>query len=370
MPYFLKHSFDPDFNHLKMKPREMQDGRLDIHNMNYVQNVLKGDLLAQWEDVSETCTAELDQRFIYPKKVFPQGPRTRVDPANPDRLLADADGYVFYENGLIRVKKMLNVRQNVDMRTGNISFVNNMVVHGSVQAGFRVQARNVMVREHIEAAEVVALETIVCMGGAKGGEGAFLDAGKSIQVGFCENATLNGHDDVMVRGTCMHSQVYAGRRFHVRGRLIGGFSCCYDYAYVAGDVGNRQGAETQILVGYDPMLLYRDFQLNARIKRQIERIRQLEAGRTLTKGGAEEVETQLVEARERLAKFEMGKAKVWERIQTSEKLDDCRVMVMGTVHPGTEISIGTAYLALQDPLSDVRFFYEDGEVKWASPAKA
>jgi hypothetical protein len=143
MPYFLKHRFDPDFNHLKRKPSEREDGRLDHYNLNYVQNVLKGDVLAEWQEVTEADAVELDQRHLYPKKVFPRGPRTEVNPENPDQLLAADDGYVFYDAGLIRVKKLLNVRQDVDFSTGNVSFVNNMVVHGAVNPGFRVQAKNV-----------------------------------------------------------------------------------------------------------------------------------------------------------------------------------------------------------------------------------
>jgi uncharacterized protein (DUF342 family) len=49
-------------------------------------------------------------------------------------------------------------------------------------------------------------------------------------------------------------------------------------------------------------------------------------------------------------------------------LERCRVIVPGSVKPGVEVSIGPAYLKVNDFLENVRFYYENREVKIASPA--
>lgn len=367
MPHYLKHAFDPDFDHFKLKPAEREDGRLDPYNLNYVQNVLRGDLLAEWREVSEADAAHLDQRFLYPAKTFPKGPRTAVDPENPDRLLAADDGYVFYDNGLIRVKKLLNVRRDVDFNTGNISFVNNMVVHGGVLAGFKVQAKNVLVRENIEAATVTALESIVCEQGVKGGDRGLLDAGKTIKINWCENAVLHAGLNVLVEGHCMHSRIYAGRRLQVRGRMLGGIAYCYDYAYVEGELGGRE-TETQLVLGYNPRLLYKDRLIIDNIRALMERQRQCELHTGKGCVADEERAATLADIRARIAAYEDARKRIWERIYASERLETCRIFAPGKVHPGVEVSIGPAYLRIDEEVENVHFLYRDGEVVMGSPA--
>lgn len=368
MPYYLKHRFDPDFNHLKRKPSEREDGRLDHYNLNYVQNVLKGDVLAEWQEVSEHDAAELEQRYLYPKKVFPGGARTEVNPENPDQLLAADDGYVFYDAGHIRVKKLLNVRQDVDFSTGNISFVNNMVVHGAVSTGFRVQAKNVLVRGNVDAGTVTALESIVCEGGVKGGDRGVLDAGKTVKLNWCEKALIHAGLNVLVENHCMHSRIYAGRRLHVRGRLMGGVAFCHDHACVEGGLGGPGEVETEIALGYNPRLLYKDRLIIYSIRALRARLQQCEMQVAKGKDLAEEYGPQVEDTLQRIATYEAARQRIWERIQASERLESCRLAVPGKAYPGVEVSIGPAFLILDEEVENVHFRCEDGEIVMGSPA--
>ena len=368
MPYYLKHRFDPDFNHLKRKPSEREDGRLDHYNLNYVQNVLKGDVLAEWQEVSEHDTAELDQRYIYPKKVFPKGPRVEVNPENPDQLLAADDGYVFYDAGHIRVKKLLNVRQDVDFSTGNVSFVNNMVVHGAVSTGFSVQAKNVLVRGNVDAGTVTALESIVCEGGVKGGDKGFLDAGKTVKISWCEKALIHAGLNVIVDNHCLHSRLYAGRRLQVRGRLMGGVAFCHDYVCVDGGLGGSGEVETEVVLGYNPRLLYKDRLIIYSLRVLQERLKQCETQVAKGKNLAEEYAPQVEDTQQRIAAYEEARKRIWERIQTSERLESCRLVVPGKAYSGVLVSIGPAVLQLDETVENVHFRYEDGEILMASPA--
>ena len=370
MPYYLKHHFDPDFNHLKRAPSEREDGRLDHYNLNYVQNVLKGDLLAEWVEVPEADASELDQRFIYPKKLFPKGFRVEADPENPDRLLAADDGYVFYDAGLIRVKKLLNVRQDVDFSTGNVSFVSNMVVHGSVMPGFKVQAKNVLVRGNVDAGTVTALESIVCEGGVKGGDKGFLDAGKTVKLNWCERALVHAGLNVLIDAHCLHSRLYAGRRLHVRGRFMGGTAFCHDFVCVEGGLGGPGEVETQLVLGYNPRLLYKDRLVIYSLRALAERLRQYEMQAGRGKAAAEEYAPLMEDCRVRMRTYEDARKRIWERITAGERLDSCRVIAPGRVMPGVEISIGPAYLFVDQEYENVHFRCEDGEIVVGSPALA
>ena len=367
MPYYLKHYFDPDFDYTHLQPRHRKDGSVDHFDLGYVQNVVKGQVLLECVEV-EDGFAGLDPRYVVMERKFPAGRKTEIDPANPHQLLASANGYVFYENGLVTVKEILNVRRDVDYHTGNIPYVGDMVVHGAVRSGFRVRAAGIRVKGNIEGATLSAIHSIVCESGVKGGGKALIEAGESFRCEFCENATIKAGANVLVEGSCMHSRVYAGGKLAVKGRLTGCDVYCFEYAYIGEQLGGGISTETKILAGYDPMLLYADQLINERIAELHDQLRLSEAH--LGKNKAQDQE--LMAAREvfkkKLKLLRQRKTKLWERLEATGMLDRCRIIVPGLVKPGVEISIGQAYLKVDDFLENVRFCYEDREIVIASPA--
>ena len=169
MQYYLRHYFNPDFDYLRPKPGIGEDGESsDLYSLGYVQNVIAGQLLAEVIPL-EQAGAEPDPRFVLSRPVLPGGANTRVDPAYPNYLLSTSNGYVFYNNGKITVKRLLNVRQDVSFRTGNIFFVGDMAVHGSVRSGFSVQANNLRIMGMVEGGVARARRDLMVDGGARGG---------------------------------------------------------------------------------------------------------------------------------------------------------------------------------------------------------
>ena len=144
--YYLHHYFDPDFSHVRLTPPEGADGAVDPHYLGYVQNVVAGQVLAEIVDLEQFPDTRRDPRFLYRERRLPIGPNCAPHRENPDRIVATSNGYVFYHDGLISVKKMLNVRGNVGFHTGNIMFVGDLAVHGDVLTNFAVHARNVLVK--------------------------------------------------------------------------------------------------------------------------------------------------------------------------------------------------------------------------------
>ncbi len=67
MPYFLHHYFDPDFDYQRLKPKIREDGKVDHYNLDYVQNVIAGQVLAEWKEVDLTEVDNLDSRFVSEK---------------------------------------------------------------------------------------------------------------------------------------------------------------------------------------------------------------------------------------------------------------------------------------------------------------
>jgi len=360
MPYLLKHHFDPDLDSRARKPRELEDGSVDHYDLHFVQNVEAGCVIAEWVD-PEGQEAP-DPRFIHEDKVFPAGKGTGIKRSDENRLFAAVNGSVGYHEGKIVVEEDIAVPDDVDFHTGNINFIGNLTISGSVRSGFMVQGRDISIHGQVEGAHVEALRDLRCRGGVKGSKEAFLEAGQEMKLSFCEFATLKAGGDILVKGALMHSDVYCGKRLAVGGRLTGGDIYCHEYIYVGEQLGGGLDTDTSLTVGYDPTLLYADAEYNRRIKKIYENIKTYEKVLAKDKDARAEFGPKLDAAQREYDLLKLLKAKLWEGIHGTEQVDRCKIYVPGVVKPGVEISIGSAFLRIDDFLEDVYFFYDNGEV--------
>ncbi|WP_319763991.1 FapA family protein [Maridesulfovibrio sp.] len=364
----LKHYFDPDFDYTHLRPVEKNDGSVDYYNMGYVQSVIVGQVLAQWQETEDEGSCGMGLRH-FPTKTFPRGPNTKVNPDNTDQLIATRNGYVFYnEEGLITVKELLNVRGDVNLSTGNIFFVGDMVVHGSIKSGLDVKANNINVKGVIEQANVHAAGFLKCDGGIKGNSKGTVEAKGTLRTGFCENATLVSSGNIIIDKNCMHTTVYCEGKFAVKGRFAGGKCYSDQIVFIGEQLGGGLSAASQIVVGYNPALLLQIDKISTQISVLEDETRQLQ--KLMTNGASTTAEfTQKIEKCEMKIRFLKAKKKqLWEKIQQTEKLENCRIMVHGVIKSGVEISIGPAYMQINEPLENVFFYYENDEIKMGSPA--
>ncbi|NDV28448.1 FapA family protein [Desulfovibrio sp. JC010] len=364
----LKHYFDPDFDYTDLKPVEKHDGSVDYYNMGYVQSVIVGQVLAQWEDPEEDGSCALGQRQ-FTEKELPRGPNTKVNPDNTDQLIATRNGYVFYnEDDLITVKELLNVRGDVNISTGNIFFVGDMVVHGAIKSGLDVKANNINVKGVIEQANVHAAGFLKCDGGIKGNSKGFVEAKGTLRTSFCENVTLVSSGNIIIDKNCMHTTVYCEGKFAVKGRFAGGKCYSDQVVFIGEQLGGGLSAASQVIVGYNPLLLLQIDKISNQISMLEEEISSLQ--KIMANGSTTTAEfTQKIEKSEMKIRFLKNKKRqLWGKIQQTERLESCRIMVQGIVKPGVEISIGQAYMQVDEPLENVFFYYDNNEIKVGSPA--
>ncbi|OEU70542.1 MAG: hypothetical protein BA863_05940 [Desulfovibrio sp. S3730MH75] len=363
----LKHYFDPNFDYRNLKPTQKHDGSTDFYNIGYVQSVVTGQVLAEWKDEENNVCANGYRH--YPEKIFPKGPNTKINPNDPNQLLATQNGYVFYNaDHQITVKGLLNIRGDVGLTTGNIFFIGDLVVHGSVKSGLKIKAYNVNVKGVIEQATVKAVGFLKCDGGIKGNKTAHIESKDSLRASFSENATLISGKNIIIDKNCMHSTVYCEGKFAVKERLCGGPCYSNQYIYVGGQLGGGLSIPAQLIVGYSPKVLLQINKISKQIAKLRIRIETFEKdkldGDLITASSMDNIEKCKVKIR-----FLKNKKKqLWNELEQTSKLESCRIMCSGVVKPGVEISIGQAFLQVDKPLEDVFFYYENHEIKVGSPA--
>ena len=373
MQYYLRHYFNPDFDYLRPKPGIGEDGESsDLYSLGYVQNVIAGQLLAEVIPL-EQAGAEPDPRFVLSRPALPGGANTRVDPAYPNYLLSTSNGYVFYNNGKITVKRLLNVRQDVSFRTGNIFFVGDMAVHGSVRSGFSVQANNLRIMGMVEGGVARARRDLMVDGGARGGAGqhCLLDAGDKLLTPFLEKIEARARGNMVVEKYCLYSTVYAGANMVVREQVYGSTINAYGSVYVGRQLGNKAAISTKIYLGYEPLSIRQLEKIDKIISGLSQSITHLKAVAGHLPPDANEASrklARLVEQRERIMK---QRTELWSKLYLDENyMQNCRLMVPGKVYPGVEISVGRAFMLVERPYENVlfRLCYDDIIVEPLPPA--
>lgn len=431
MPYYLRHYFMPDFNHKRLRPVVMADGNVNAHFLGYVQSVVAGQVLAELiplETLPEGCTPQdgpsgllscalpapeevaravgasvplpvaggypspetvsgrmdveennyknfhksmftPDPRFVYNQPVFPMGPNCGRDPGNPMRIVALTNGYCFYHQGLITVKKLLNVRQDVNFRTGNIFFAGDIVAHGDVCPGFTLTGSNILVKGRVDGGTLKAGGAVAVKGGIKAAPKAMIRAGGTVRLAYCERATVITPGNLIIDGNCVHSDLYVGGSVIIKGRLLGGNAHANGLIYAADRIGDEKGAVTRLSLGYNP-LEYLELQELQTQREEQERLLRYHTSHA-RKGphfAAEVAKFQEVAA-QKLDVIREFSLTAWKRFtEDMRKASRNRVVAPGDVFPGVEISIGRAYLKVVDKQFDVFFCLNEDEVVYGHPA--
>lgn len=367
MPYVLKFHFDPDFERHRLRPKSRDDGSVDQFDLGYAQNVVAGQILAEWEEI-ESGEAVYGDAVVSDTLAFPCGAGCRQDPSDPRRLLAKVNGHVQYADGLITVRETLAVGRDVDFHTGNIVAIGDVRIGGGIRSGFEVMGRNVTVRGTVEACRLRAMGNIVCESGIQGGNRGTVRAGKGLRAKFAENASLHARQNILIDGSAMHCRLYAGEKLAVKGRLIGGEVYCGEAVYAGERLGGGGQSQTRLLLGYDPELIDKDLRLKALVREdhlEIEAIREdLRRGECRT----EECGPKLEEQRHLLDIHRAQLDRLWSSPVALRHFSACRVIVPGRVGANVEIGIGEAVITAPEDARDVVFRYVDGEIVMESPA--
>lgn len=362
-------------DHQQLKPNRTDSESSDLYNLGYVQNVIAGQVLAELVPLETVPNA--DPRFVSQEPNFPVGPNTHIDPEHPTYLLATCKGYVFYNKGLITVKKMLNVRNDVSFHTGNIYFVGDAALHGNVRAGFDVQADNILIKGMVEGGSVRAQGNLAVRGGARGGAGehCLLTAGGNVRISFIEKVELRAQGNILIEKYCLHSDIYGGSHMVVKERLAGGTINCYGSVLVAEQLGNMAAVPTRIYMGYDPQRIRQLEKLDKQISELSDTISHLSAVAGHLPPDTNETTRKLVAFTDNRDNLMALRTELWKHLHLDEQnLNRCKLMVPGKIFAGVEIAIGRSFYSVETAMHNVTFSLQDEEIVCtpgvtSSPAK-
>jgi uncharacterized protein len=209
------------------KPKALSGGRVDHRDLGYVINVRKNTQIMRRIPPypgtdGKTVLGKTISCMQPPRIALTPGPGTRIMEQDPDVLVADKDGAVaLFPNGKAAVLDEKAIPGDIDYATGNISFMGNLQIKGTIRGGFEVEAAgNIWVGGSVEDANVTAGGDLEIVGGASGSGNGGLKCGGALKARHFQNfsahaLTIEALEDMV------HCTVWAERSITARS-IVGG----------------------------------------------------------------------------------------------------------------------------------------------------
>lgn len=364
------------------KPQELADGRVDFYNLNLIQNVDEGQILA----VKTPATPGTPGSNVFGEEVPAKpGKDTALAAGKNAELIDDglavvarSSGHVVMSGNQISISAVYEVKGDVDFNTGNIDFNGSVIVKGAVREGFSVKAVG-----DVDVNDVVAGGQIVCSGHLKVKNGIVRSnvvAQGNIFTRFIENSTIQSGDDVVVGEAIMHSQVNARKTVTVGGKgVIVGGKVRAGEEISAKIIGSHLATVTELEAGVSPELrseykrLKQEYQQkNEDLDKALKAITLLQHMQATMGQLPEDKKAILVKVTrthfELVKEIEALKSAMQNVEFQIDQSDRGRILVQGVIHPGVKITIGSVYMNVQDPYQFVALTRDGEDIKF-SPYK-
>ena len=210
---YINYYFDPDPSNA---PREREDGRLDFHHLNKIQNISAGEKLAEVIPAVEGQPGT----NVFGKPVLPEkcespklaGGQNTSSNEDGTAIFSEIDGVIVLKpDHTIEVSPEVKIDGDIDHSTGDLEIKGDLYISGDVKSGFKVVASGLIeIGGTVEEAEVTAGGSVTVKGGFVGEGGGVINAGGDIFMKFItrQTAIAGGNLDIYedARGAFLSSE--------------------------------------------------------------------------------------------------------------------------------------------------------------------
>jgi uncharacterized protein (DUF342 family) len=344
--------------------------RIDYREITSYVLVKKGDILARRVPEREgKFGMTVRGQFIHYRKehVPPIKPGKNVE-LRKEGAVATCEGHFIVKGNIIQVNEILDVGGNVDYSTGNISFPGDIVIHGQIKDGFKVEAGgSVICRETLDASDVVCEGDLIIHRGMIGRKNGRAVVGGVVSTNFIENCYVEARGGIYVERGVLYSVLHTLDRIETgkRGVVIGGKVFAKN-GVAAAQISNKMGIKTEVYCGIDFTVQQKLDWL--REKQNDVALKYSEMEQRIGRG---ETHPKLIDMRNQLkAALHSLNGSVKRLILDQRKNENAKVIVMGAIYPGTYIEICNASLVVPREMRYVSFALDrkSGKIR-TSPAR-
>ena len=374
---YVDYHFNKDGRKAKLK--EDASGRVNIKDMNLIDNVKTGDILCQLvpPEIGKSGMSVKGEEILgkvgAPGKL-PSGKNVEVS-EDGNRLIAAIDGMVVWEESQVHVEPIYVV-DKVDSSTGNVRFNGSVVVNGEVGDGFEIHAgEDITIALSVGRVIMHAGGNIKIAGGVLGQEKAQITADGSIQVKFIQDAHLKSKKEIIVEDYIRNSEITASGPVIVKnpsGWITGSTvsSEAWIYCHTIGHETNP--LDTRLIIGHNPRLIDERENLKALVIEKIGDFLKLQA--SITKLRMIKATTKLSEQQENLNEKILNAIETIrhnlmasdERIhEITERINTVfsgNIYIDGIINAGTRIMLGKATREITESHMKTQFSLDNFEI--------
>ncbi|HOV15463.1 MAG TPA: FapA family protein, partial [Spirochaetota bacterium] len=247
-----------------------EDGKVDFKNLNIIQNVVAGQILATKEpptrgEPGRTVTNKLIMQREGKDTTLVPGKNTHLS-EDGTSIISEKNGQVMLYAGKVTVEEVYTVPGDVNLKTGNITFLGTVTVQGNVEDGFSIKASgNIEIHGSVGKCVLEADGDIIISQGFMGKHEGTIRAGKSVYAKFIENAKkVEASEGVYVQDGIMNSAIDATKEITCVGKratIVGGRLRAGELIK-SKTLGSSANVFTIIEVGIDPKKRQRLDELN------------------------------------------------------------------------------------------------------------
>ncbi len=356
-----------DYQH-EIKPKIEDDGSVNFKDMNYIETVKRGAILATKTSPTEgkdgtTVTGKAIHGKMGKDTPFKVGKNVSVS-RDGSAILADTEGVVKVDDSRVSVLSVLEIDSDVGLGTGNIDFNGEVRVKGNVISDFEIKAKDqLIINGLVESARLTSGGDIMINGGIQGNDRAVITTDGNLVSKYIINAK------VIVKGnieadTIMHSEVICDGKVILKGKkgsLVGGITNVKE-AIDAKIVGSEMGTQTRIRLGIDQEMILEFQQISEEMKQVKESINKLNQATALLekklRAQPDDAKTAalLKNTRDNSERYRKNLKDLADRNESiSEKFKTAREAKIdaGILYPGVKIQISSDYMNVKDTFKNV-----------------
>lgn len=358
-----------------------EDGKVNFKELNIVQNVVAGQILATKEPSSigepgRTVTNKLIPARNGKDCNLLAGRNTKVTEDGLN-IVAEINGQVYLMGGKVVVDPVYIIQGDVNLKTGNILFLGTVIIQGNVEDGFSIKAAgNIEIHGSVGRCEIEAEGDIIITGGVMGKNEGKIISGKSVYAKFIESVKVEAVEGVYVQDGILHSFIDAIKEIICvgkRGAIVGGRLRAGELVKTKA-LGSIANPETIVEVGIDPKKRQTMVELEEKRDKAYKDLDPVKANYENLKN-QKKVIKKLPDDKEELLKQLATKVNELDRIiqNTNSEIKEIenylsqlktkgKIIASKIAYAGVKLYIKNAFLGIKNDYRKVAFILEAGEV--------
>lgn len=369
--YFFKRELDN-------KPKLLEDGSVDYHNVEIYEPVTQGMKVAEYVPAtSGTYGYTVKGGMLTCKQGKDLAPlKGQGFTISEDNLIytSDYNGKIEIKNNQLIISNVLDIQGDVDLTTGDIVFNGDVIIHGNVLTGSLIKiSGSLTILGNVEGAYISAGGDIQLKAGMQGSGRGVIECGSDVWGKFFEQTIMRVKGNIHAN-SMMNCDTFCEGNIYVSGRhgiIVGGNTSCQGNIDSV-VIGNMAEVRTSISAGVNEKVLSELEELENKIKELKDKLQKhsqilakIEAIKNPTE--AEKLTTMIDQVHASMHELEIqldaSDAELKQKLFIISSCSAARINVSKYLYPNVNIILNGLHYSTTDTFTNVTIKDSSGEIK-------